>query len=809
MNSEDMLGELIQGYRINSVLGSGSYGKVYLAYKEDLGKTYLSAIKHIVIPDSEQYEDALLQYNNDKNAVEQHFAKMVEEITSEFNLMLSLNKIDNRFVVTYYDHEIRHTLEPLHYDIFIRMEYLIPLNKVLKRDGMTVADIIKLADNLLDALSLCHNQGIMHRDIKEANIFKTEAGNYKLGDFGVAKNLTELTKAASMKGTATYMAPEICKREAYDITVDLYSLGIVLYKLLNKGRIPFVPQSPAIITSDDNDHAETRRLSGDIPPLPGTACNTLGEVVIKACSPRNLRYNSAQEMKKALNDCALELPQEYLMSWVVNPTEDYNDEGHVLTQKLIPGEVKTGYEICQNCGKSVKTEGNFCTNCGERKHKADSFNNLNEPKPVEPVSQEQNKAVETKLPQADSPEKRRKGKKGLLYLAGMIGLLAICGMIIVLTQKPENKDTEVLESSGVSGLPEDETDDNIYPEGEEEEPDATSTPVPTPTSAPSPTPTEAPTPEPTAAADVLPPTSLAETPAISPTPLPTPQVTAKSTAKPTVKPAAKPTPRPTPKPTPKPTSKPTSKPTPTPKVVKGSVIKWKNTLFQDKVRELLKRPRGDIYTNELSAYTSLDFSNARLTNISDIVYFTNLTSLNLSGNSINDVSPLAELTKLKTLNLSNNQISFLDGLEKLTKIEDLNLSKNFINNIKALEKLTALKKLKLSENQITDANPISGLPKLQELILDNNQIEDLSFLRNLTTLITLDFNRNKLWDLSSTGNLINLKNLSIKDNQIYDISKLKDFPKLTNLEVDVYRISDWSSVSHVDYINGEPNKYTD
>lgn len=301
MGESNLIGQQIQGYKIVGKLGSGGFSTVYLGEKEDLGKKYQTAIKHISIPDSEVYETVLQDYGYDKAATLAHFEKLVGGITSEINTLLDLSKKDNRYIVAYYDHDIQKSLDPLHFDIFLRMEYLTPLNTHIRQNGITMGEVIKIGLNMCDALALCHNNGIMHRDIKEANIFVNENNNFKLGDFGVAKVAFESTQARSIKGTASYMAPEIYLHQSYDTSVDIYSLGIVLYKLLNNQRLPFMPDAPAQFTADDKNNAETRRLKGDVPPLPANAKNRLGEIVVKACLGKESRYQKAEEFKDDLS----------------------------------------------------------------------------------------------------------------------------------------------------------------------------------------------------------------------------------------------------------------------------------------------------------------------------------------------------------------------------------------------------------------------------------------------------------------------------------------------------------------------------
>lgn len=341
MNENSLVGRQVQGYQIVKKLGSGGYGTVYLGEKEDLGKTYQTAIKHIAMPDAEGYEAVLQDYGYDKAAAQEHFEKMVEGITSEINTLLNLSKKDNRYIVAYYDHDIQKSYNPLRFEIFMRMEYLTPLNRHIRQNGITLGEVLKLGFHMCDALTLCHNNGVMHRDIKEANIFINDSGNFKLGDFGVAKVAIETTKAGSIAGTASYMAPEIYHREPYDTSVDIYSLGIVLYKLLNHQRLPFMPEAPAAFTVDDKNLAETRRLRGDTPPLPLNAKNELGKIIVKACSVKEVRYTKAEELKAAMQQYLKTLTTSEYDRVVIEPTVGADEDNNSVEMDSVKSYAQT------------------------------------------------------------------------------------------------------------------------------------------------------------------------------------------------------------------------------------------------------------------------------------------------------------------------------------------------------------------------------------------------------------------------------------------------------------------------------------
>ena len=84
----------------------------------------------------------------------------------------------------------------------------------------------------MNGLQSCHNNGVIHRDIKDDNIFVSDKGEYKIGDFGVSKVLKDSSKAESLKGTPNFLAPEVyLGKEGYTKSVDLYSLCLLYTSL--------------------------------------------------------------------------------------------------------------------------------------------------------------------------------------------------------------------------------------------------------------------------------------------------------------------------------------------------------------------------------------------------------------------------------------------------------------------------------------------------------------------------------------------------------------------------------------------------
>lgn len=137
---------------------------------------------------------------------------------------------------------------------------------------------------------------IIHRDIKPQNIFVSPHGVYKLGDFGIAKTM-EKTSSGTKAGTYKYMAPEVYHNHPYGHAADIYSLGIVLYWMLNERRVPFLPLPPVKINADLEDEAKQRRFRGEPIPPPIHGSPELKQIVLKALSfdPKQ-RYQSVTDL---------------------------------------------------------------------------------------------------------------------------------------------------------------------------------------------------------------------------------------------------------------------------------------------------------------------------------------------------------------------------------------------------------------------------------------------------------------------------------------------------------------------------------
>ena len=286
-------------WHITRQIGEGSFGKVFEIQREDFGTTYRAALKAITVPASEAELRDVMADGMDEEGVRTYFHTFVQDLVKEFALMSRLKGNSN--IVSYENHQVIEHKDGIGWDILIQMELLTPLNEYTRTHTVTRQDIIRLGIDMCRALELCQKYNIIHRDVKPENMFVSENGDFKLGDFGIARTVEKTSSGLSKKGTYTYMAPEVYKGEPYGSTVDIYSLGIVLYRLLNENRTPFLPAYPAPITHSDRENALGKRFSGASLPPPVHAEGRLAEIVLRACAydPKE-RYSVPLRMREDL-----------------------------------------------------------------------------------------------------------------------------------------------------------------------------------------------------------------------------------------------------------------------------------------------------------------------------------------------------------------------------------------------------------------------------------------------------------------------------------------------------------------------------
>lgn len=261
-------------------LGEGAMSSVFEIQSTAMGMRELAALKIITVK---------------KNFLGE--VKIPENALNEIKILRTLSGCQN--IVQYHDSTQRQIFDSnnvlTEIDILIKMEKLKPLSE---GDKMDPDQVIKLAKDMCNALAHACEHGIIHRDIKPQNIFVDKEGTYKLGDFGIAKIVSDFTQNYTMNiGTMAYTAPEVYRNSTgvYDISSDIYSLGLVLYVFLNDGYLPFVSNASSL------HDAIAKRLSGAPFPSPSKGSKNLKAIVMRACNnDLKKRYKNPKEMLEDL-----------------------------------------------------------------------------------------------------------------------------------------------------------------------------------------------------------------------------------------------------------------------------------------------------------------------------------------------------------------------------------------------------------------------------------------------------------------------------------------------------------------------------
>ncbi len=296
-------------------LGIGTDGRVYsIVRKNENGEEEKSILKTIRIGINRN-EDKGFNSINEKTGLtpnEENYNKIIKSITD--NISVIQEKDNGKRFVRYEEWEVRDTSDAKGKLLMIRLEEMRSLTDVLSRFSFTLEETVALGISICKSLKRCRDFGYVYPNLKPENILFDENGVCKLGDFGSFSILEPSKSSIAYKRTQYYMAPELIETGKINATSDTYSLGLVLYTLVNRGRLPFAEMYPQEVTLYGLNRSVENRVNALPLPKPKYANDALFAVISKACAfkPQDRYLTPGQmlaDLKNVLNNEPFEKTQ--------------------------------------------------------------------------------------------------------------------------------------------------------------------------------------------------------------------------------------------------------------------------------------------------------------------------------------------------------------------------------------------------------------------------------------------------------------------------------------------------------------------
>lgn len=294
-------------------LGSGTDGKVYSIVRKNAdGSAKRSVLKMIRLGENRSEKksfNTIVEKDEAGDGEESYYETIIKNITDNIAV---IQKVDNgkRFV-KYEEWETRRTSDGKGYAVLIRLERARSLTDLLSELSFTLDETLRIGVSICRSLVRCRDFGYIYPNLKPENILFDERGICKLGDFGSFSCLEPSKTSLAFKRTQYYMAPEFIRTGNVNGTVDTYSLGLVLYSLINRGRLPFTEKYPEKVTVSSLDLSMQKRLDGEELPEPALCDEALFRIIKKACAYKvEERYLSPKQMLADLKNALEKKPFE-------------------------------------------------------------------------------------------------------------------------------------------------------------------------------------------------------------------------------------------------------------------------------------------------------------------------------------------------------------------------------------------------------------------------------------------------------------------------------------------------------------------
>ena len=759
--------QLWPDWKIVREIGSGSYGKVYEIHRQNGIYLERAALKVIRIPQNQADLEQLRMDGIQPEATEAYLERHVEEIRNEIGLMQRL--IGHTNIVSYEDYLIMKRTPYVGWDILIRMELLTALPAWLSSHTMSEQEVIRLGLDISRALVVCHEAGIIHRDIKPQNIFLNERGDFKLGDFGVSRAMPGNGSVLSFKGTPSYMAPETFAMQSTDARSDLYSLALVLYRILNGGRVPFLDSTG--FTPAQQEAAQRRRLTGEPLPDPEQGSPMLCRVLsIALAANPEVRYQTAEQFHRALKAVAEQDRQG--SAGTVFLRNRMQQGRQARSGRSYEGTAATTYT-----GLNAQAPGQYANAQAPNQYANAQIpgqyaNGQASPQYAQPLRQagpagrgsgaddNRNRMSGRSSDRRVSNERRRNAS--VIALAAAAALLLLFGVWSLVRgnhPSPANggetvssvenaeqtgfgeNDPENLENDGLNSdvnpgqlQAQGAGDQDYTQDGDSGSSNAGSAGGQTQGGSHGSGSASAGGFSEQGGKTLTLQEAVEEAEYIVQFEDPALEEAVRSCLhiydRPIKKEEAL--------------------------EQKSLVLSGKNKSNSEKITDL----------TGLSAFENLEELEAPenlITDLSELSGMSGLEILHLEKNTIQDLSPLAGLSSLKELDVEKNTVSDVSPLSGLTNLEMLDIRGNRVDDISALSSLTSMKELYLSDNRIQDISAVSEMPDLWYLSMNNNPVEDLSPVEGRDILSTLCLSGTAVTDIRVVTRLPGLSYLDVRN----------------------------------------------
>lgn len=284
MSEPKLVSPLLDGFLVGDPMSSHDGISCSPAIRENSDDKYI--VKMISNPASQTQLDALLltgAYKDPADAME-YFKARSEDIVKEAEILQELSKLEG--FASFEGWQIDAMDESrLGYRVYLLSPYRRSLERYLRRNPVTHRNAVDMGIDLCSALSLCRSSGYLYVDLRPANIYLTEEGNFQIGDLGFVS--LDSLKYASLpaKYLSPYSPPELHDPMAtVNTTADVYALGMVLYEIYNNGKLPFEGCAPQ-----------------EELPSPLNADYEMAEIIMKAVAPDPAdRWEDPAQMGQAL-----------------------------------------------------------------------------------------------------------------------------------------------------------------------------------------------------------------------------------------------------------------------------------------------------------------------------------------------------------------------------------------------------------------------------------------------------------------------------------------------------------------------------